>query len=126
MLREYLSFEFRIDGLRGFQWDLERIIDDWAFMCIFVGNDFLPHLPSLEIQEGAIDRLIMIYRGLLPHMGGYLTHDGTANLGRVEMILGEIGKLEDGIFKDRHDEELTRQVWPAIAPAPALPRPWAF
>ena len=39
----------------------DRIIDDFIFICYLMGNDFLPHLPSLDIYEGAVDYLIEKY-----------------------------------------------------------------
>ncbi|KAG0274220.1 5'-3' exoribonuclease 2 [Linnemannia exigua] len=107
ILREYLEVELKIENL-PFEWDIEQAIDDWVFLCFFVGNDFLPHLPSLETREGAIDVLIEIWKQVLPLMGGYMTHNGDVNLKRAQFLMTELGKKEDGIFQERREKEERR------------------
>ena len=103
-VRHYLDNEFRSRGLAEklpFGYDLERVIDDFILLCIFVGNDFLPHLPSLDIAESAIDFMFQIYCEELPGMGGYLTDQGKINVGRMERIFVRIGQREGDVFADR-------------------------
>lgn len=128
VLREYLRRELDMPGL-PFEYDFERVVDDWVFMCFFVGNDFLPHLPSLEIREGAIDRLVGLYKKAVYKTGvrfwvnlrqgwaisdyilncerlqGFLTENGQVALNRVQLIMSELGVVEDEIFKKRQQTE---------------------
>ncbi|KAI1382754.1 exoribonuclease 2, partial [Hypoxylon trugodes] len=108
VLREYLAVELDVPGL-PFRYDLERAIDDWVFMCCFVGNDFLPHLPALEIRENGINTLTAIWRDNLPYMGGFVTQDGHVNLERAQYILNGLAKQEDAIFKRRKETEDRRE-----------------
>lgn len=105
VLKEYLERELEMPNL-PFPYEFDRVIDDWVFMCFFVGNDFLPHLPSLEIRENAIDRLINLYKKCVYKTGGYLTNSGDVALERVEMIMVDLGYMEDTIFKERQKSEL--------------------
>jgi 5'-3' exoribonuclease 2 len=44
IFREYLYRDLDFHYQLSFQWDLVRAIDDWVFMCFFVGNDFFYHI----------------------------------------------------------------------------------
>lgn len=103
-LREYLAIELNLPNL-PFPFDLERAIDDWVLLIFFVGNDFLPHLPSLEIREGAVDTLLKLWKTNLAKMGGYLTDCGKLNLERTEIILEGLAGREDEIFRRRREAE---------------------
>ena len=78
-----------------FKFDFERIVDDFVFLCFLVGNDFLPHLPSLHIREGALDAILAIYKNLLPQLEGYLTKEGKITFANVDTVFKDISKLEE-------------------------------
>ena len=105
LLREYLDAEFRCgaDAL-PFPYDCERVVDDFVLLCMLVGNDFLPPLPTLDIAEGALNTLFSTYRELLPTLGGYVSGDdggGTFDAKRLEVILERMGEMEAKVLADR-------------------------
>ena len=38
-----------------------NIINDFIFLCYFLGNDFLPHIPSIDIHNNGIENLIICW-----------------------------------------------------------------
>ncbi len=99
MVREYLELEFRQLKIK-FNFDLERFIDDFIFLCFFVGNDFIPNLPSLKIREGAIDALLFIYKNEIINLDYYITEgNGNINLKRAQIILNKLGEVEESFLR---------------------------
>ena len=92
VLREYIEIDL---GFVEFV-DRERLIDDFVFLTFLVGNDFLPHLPSLDISEHAFDVIFNTYRLILKESSThekYLVRNGEiANLQNLEKLFSVIGR----------------------------------
>merc|ERR1719502_1010032 len=104
LFRDYLDQEFRNDEL-PFGYSLERVIDDLVFMCFFVGNDFLPHLPTMDIREKSLDVMFQVYQKVLPTLPGYLTDCGKLILDRVEIFMKAMAELEALVMQEKEAEE---------------------
>jgi 5'-3' exoribonuclease 1 len=102
IIREYLELEFqelKAPGALSFPFDMERVIDDFILMAFFVGNDFLPNLPNLHINEGALALMFKVYKSVLPKAHGYLNERGVINLERLALLLDELSHVEYRFFE---------------------------
>ncbi|KAB2578160.1 5'-3' exoribonuclease 1 [Lasiodiplodia theobromae] len=102
IVREYLELEFQEleePGALDFPFDMERVIDDFILMAFFVGNDFLPNLPHLHINEGALALMFNVYKKVLPKAKGYINEGGVINLERLAILLDELSHVEYRFFE---------------------------
>ncbi|KAJ7500293.1 exonuclease II [Mycena galericulata] len=103
LMREYLDLEFRdIEPVLGFDYSLERVIDDFILLAVFVGNDFLPNLPDLHIHENGLEKLFDVYKKVLPGLDGYMNEGGTINTRRLQVVLDEMALWEQEVFEKEY------------------------
>ncbi|XP_068136887.1 5'-3' exoribonuclease 1 isoform X2 [Hyperolius riggenbachi] len=101
LMREYIDYEFSsIKNKISFEYDVERIIDDWILMGFLVGNDFIPHLPHLHINHDALPLLYRTYISVLPELGGYINENGYLNLVHFEKYLTKLSAFDREHFNE--------------------------
>jgi 5'-3' exoribonuclease 1 len=125
IVREYLELEFQelqAPGALDFPFELEKIIDDFILMAFFVGNDFLPNLPHLHINEGALALMFRVYKVVLPKLKGYINESGVIDLERLEILLDELSHVEYQFFESENADASwlkTKQLTDDNIPQPA-------
>ena len=74
---------------------------DFGTVTLSLKVDVAAALPTLDIAEGALDKLFGIYKQLLPKMGGYLTNAGQLHRARLELVLQQLANLEQETLEQR-------------------------
>ncbi len=80
-------------------WGLEcspkRLINDFVFLCFMLGNDFLPHFPSIDLIEGGVELLFAAYTEACSKTDEHLlTEKGEINLEILKSVLHHINRNE--------------------------------
>jgi len=82
----------------------EYAINDFVLMLFSVGNDFLAHIPSLEIIEGGVDHMLDIYKKVGKSYG-HLTESVSGNIflsrKNMQIFFGTIALYDKGILEEK-------------------------
>lgn len=95
LLREYLSLEFQdLDNQLNFEYNFEKVLDDFILIMYVIGNDFLPNLPDLFINKGAFPLLIETFKQSLKQSDGYINEGGKINFKRLNFWFNSLSEFE--------------------------------
>jgi 5'-3' exonuclease len=74
---------------------------DYIFICFFLGNDFLPHFPALNIRTGGTDKMLNAYRATIKPDEN-LTDGKTINWANVRKLISFLANLEEQYIVAEH------------------------
>ena len=74
---------------------------DYIFICFFLGNDFLPHFPAVNIRTGGTDKMLNAYRATIKTTEN-LTDGKTINWINVRKLVSFMVRFEEQYIIQEH------------------------
>ena len=108
---KYLTKDDPDDKIFSFELDEIKVVNDFIFMCYFLGNDFLPHIPSLNIHHSGIENLIINYSRTIKELliennkVIYLLDDLKINPNFLQKFILRLSLEEDTILREGYYEK---------------------
>lgn len=71
MLRQYLRMEFiDMKTEMSFEFNMDRIVDDWVLLITLIGNDYVPGLPNFRFEYDVLSMIYESYKDVLASSNG--------------------------------------------------------
>lgn len=89
------------DGMENKKVNQKQLIPDYIFICFLLGNDFLPHFPSLNIRTDGIARITAVYKDTLSKYGN-LTNEKGIIWKHFKIFISKLSDNEENYIKSEH------------------------
>ena len=88
---------------------------DYIFLCFFLGNDFMPHFPAVNIRTGGIDKLLNAYKATIGPKD-VITDGSKIYWKNLRKVVEHLAKMEENYIKTEMKLRDKREKYAAIAP----------
>ena len=78
------------------------LVQDYIFLCFFLGNDFMPHFPALNIRTRGIDRLMAAYAAAVAPTGQTLVSGCDVNWPSVRKLIAYLSERENQFILEEY------------------------
>jgi hypothetical protein len=75
---------------------------DYIFLCFFLGNDFMPHFPALNIRTGGVDKMLQAYKATIGNTDETLTDGKKIHWKNVRKLIQTLADSEHEFIKTEH------------------------
>ena len=87
-----------LDMNNGLEQKINRVYD-YIFLCFFLGNDFMPHFPSVNIRTGGVDKMMNAYKATIGITDEILTDGKKIYWKNVRKLVQFLANLEEENIK---------------------------
>jgi len=77
-------------------------IYDYIFLCFFLGNDFMPHFPAINIRTGGVNKMIQAYKSTIGSTDENLTNGKKIFWKNVRKLVEFLANNEFEFLKQEH------------------------
>jgi 5'-3' exonuclease len=80
--------------------DKKNRVYDYIFLCFFLGNDFMPHFPALNIRTGGTDKMMNAYKATISNE--VITDGKKINWKNVRKLVSFLAEKEEEYIQTEH------------------------